>query len=397
MSDPLEEARAAGVHRIAVPTPFQVGRVNAYLIEDEPLTLVDSGPHSERSLAELERGLAELGYAVEDLELLVISHQHMDHFGLAASLAERSGARVAALDLLVPVLGDYERFSESEEDFAQQVMARHGLPQETIDGLRAVLPAFRRWGQPVAIDEPLAAGSRIELAGRTLEVFHAPGHSPSDTLLLDRERAMLFAADHLLAHISSNPVIAKALPEQADAERPRSLIVYMDSMARTRELDVALVLPGHGDPFYDHRALIDERLRMHERRARKIGKLIGERPAYRARDRARAMGKHRGDAVLSDDQRGRGARRRPAARRRDRRARGGRRRDVRAGLGALLAGTALGDDAGGERGVKARVLAELGVECDGVDLALPRRDGVPVDGREDLDLRLRLARSTARG
>jgi len=278
VSDPLADAAAAGVHRIAVPTPFQVGRVNAYLIDDEPLTLVDSGPHSERSLAELERGLGELGYRVEDLELLVISHQHMDHFGLAAQLAARAGARVAALDLLVPVLGDYERFSESEEEFAQQVMLRHGLPLETIEGLRAMLPAFRRWGQAVQIDDALSEGSRIELANRMLEVFHVPGHSPSDTILLDRERAMLFAADHLLAHISSNPVIAKALPERENAERPRSLLVYMDSMARSRELDATLVLPGHGEPFVDHRALIDERLRMHERRARKIGGLIAERP-----------------------------------------------------------------------------------------------------------------------
>ena len=278
MSDPLQLAADAGVHRIAVPTPFQVGRVNAYLIEDEPLTLVDSGPRSERSLAELERGLAALGHAVEDLELLVISHQHMDHFGLAAQLAERSGARVAALDLLVPVLGEYERFSDAEEEFAQQVMARYGLPLETIEGLREVSSPFRRWGEAVAIGEPLVDGGRIELAGRTLEVLHAPGHSPSDTILLDRERAMLFAADHLLAHISSNPLIAKVLPEREDAERPRSLLVYMDSMARTRELDVEIVLPGHGDPFAEHRDLIDGRLRMHERRARKIGRLVGERP-----------------------------------------------------------------------------------------------------------------------
>ena len=55
MNELDRRAAQAGIHRIAVPTPFQVGRVNAYLIDDEPLTLVDSGPHSERSLAELER------------------------------------------------------------------------------------------------------------------------------------------------------------------------------------------------------------------------------------------------------------------------------------------------------------------------------------------------------
>ena len=75
-----------------------VGRVNAYLIEDSPLTLVDSGPNSAKALDELEQALAARGHAIEDIELLVISHQHIDHFGLASILARRSGAEVAALD-----------------------------------------------------------------------------------------------------------------------------------------------------------------------------------------------------------------------------------------------------------------------------------------------------------
>ena len=89
---------------LTIPTPFPVGPVNVYLLEDEPLTLVDSGPNSAKALDELEQALAALGHAVEDLELLVISHQHMDHFGLASILARRSGAEVAALDVLAPYL-----------------------------------------------------------------------------------------------------------------------------------------------------------------------------------------------------------------------------------------------------------------------------------------------------
>ena len=74
----------AGIHRLAIPTPFQVGRVNAYLIEDSPLTLVDSGPNSAKALDELEQALAARGHAVEDIELLIVTHQHIDHFGLAS-------------------------------------------------------------------------------------------------------------------------------------------------------------------------------------------------------------------------------------------------------------------------------------------------------------------------
>ena len=88
-----------------MPTPFLVGRVNCYLIEDDPLTLVDTGPNSGKSLDELERALRPHGHAIEDLELIVITHQHMDHIGLLEILARRSGAEVAALASARPLPG----------------------------------------------------------------------------------------------------------------------------------------------------------------------------------------------------------------------------------------------------------------------------------------------------
>ncbi len=104
-----ERAAAAGIHEITVPTPFAVGRVNCYVIEDEPLTLVDTGPNSGTSLDELETGLAALGHEIEDLELIVLTHQHMDHLGLVGMLAAslgRARCRLArARRLSPPLLG----------------------------------------------------------------------------------------------------------------------------------------------------------------------------------------------------------------------------------------------------------------------------------------------------
>ena len=67
------EAAKAGIHRLEIPTPFAVGRVNCYLMDDEPLTLIDTGPNSGKSLDELERSLATYGRSVEELELIVIT------------------------------------------------------------------------------------------------------------------------------------------------------------------------------------------------------------------------------------------------------------------------------------------------------------------------------------
>lgn len=281
----LALAADAGIHRLAIPTPFMVGRVNAYLIEDDPLTLVDSGPNSAKALDELEQDLNARGHAVEDIELLVISHQHMDHFGLASILARRSGAEVAALAPLAPFLAAYGAQTDLDDSLAEILMLRHGIPPEIVTALRAVSAGFRAWGSAVEVTRPLAADSELNLRDRTLRVLHRPGHSPSDTIFHDAERGMLLAADHLIAHISSNPLLARPLDageeylDQARAgERPQALVTYMASLEQTRAMDLDLVLPGHGRPITDHAALIDERFRLHARRAEKIHRLISEKP-----------------------------------------------------------------------------------------------------------------------
>jgi glyoxylase-like metal-dependent hydrolase (beta-lactamase superfamily II) len=92
---PFAPATEAGIQRLAIPTPFAVGRVNVYLIEDEPLTLVDAGPNSGTSFDVLQRGLAALGYRLEDIELVILTHQHIDHLGLVSLVARHAGAEVS--------------------------------------------------------------------------------------------------------------------------------------------------------------------------------------------------------------------------------------------------------------------------------------------------------------
>lgn len=267
---------AAGIHLLAIPTPFAVGRVNVYLIEDEPLTLVDCGPNSGKALDELESGLAQLGRRVEDLGLIVITHQHLDHCGLASILARRSGAEVAALDRAAPRLADYGLHSDLDDSFAQALMLAHGIEADVATALRAVSASFRGWGGAVEVTRPLPDGGLLELRDRTLRVLWRPGHSPSDTIFVDEASGVALAGDHLLSHISSNPLLARPLEDVSGdpAVRSRSLLDYLDSMRATREMELSLVLGGHGEVIPDHRALIDERMRQHDRRAEKIRRIL---------------------------------------------------------------------------------------------------------------------------
>ena len=271
-----ERISDAGIRVLGIPTPFQVGRVNTYLLEDEPLTLIDSGPNSGKALDELERQLEALGHGIVDLELVIITHQHIDHLGLVDIVAKRSGAEVASLDLLAPFVENFGADAERDDEEAAALMLRHGISEEVVRALRQVTGSFRAWGSKAHVTRPLRDGEVIELRGRRLEVQHRPGHSPSDTLFWDPERRILIAADHLIKHISSNPLISR--PLDGAGERTQALVVYLESLKRTRELPAEIVLSGHGEPITDHVALIDERFALHRRRAEKLYRLIAEEP-----------------------------------------------------------------------------------------------------------------------
>jgi glyoxylase-like metal-dependent hydrolase (beta-lactamase superfamily II) len=286
------EAAAQGIHVIALPTPFLVGRVNLYLIDDEPLTLVDTGPNSGKSLDELEQGLAVHGHTIEELGLIIVTHQHIDHVGLLEIVARRSGAEVAALGALAPYLRHFSANAGADDAFSMQIMLRHGVPPDLAGALGAVGAAFRAFGSSGEVTLPLAEGETITLRDRSLRVGHRPGHSPSDTVFFDDRRGTLLAGDHLLARISSNPLLARPLAAAAGqpgelggadpggADRPHALQTYIASLRATREMTgVALVLGGHGPPVLDHVALIDERFRMHDRRARKLAGMLEPGPA----------------------------------------------------------------------------------------------------------------------
>jgi glyoxylase-like metal-dependent hydrolase (beta-lactamase superfamily II) len=273
----LEQAALAGVHRIGVPTPFAVGKVNAYLIEDDPLTLVDTGPNYARGLDALGEAIAAHGHAIEDIGLILLTHNHSDHIGLAEILVEHSGAEVAALGIAAERLANYDAEAEADDAMAVELMLKSGIPEEIALALQSVSSTFRGWGAPVQVTRPLADGDVVELAGRKLEVQHRPGHSVMDTVFWDADRQFGFVGDHLLPHISSNPLISR--PLDGSPGRTRSLIAYLDSMAKTRELpEGSLLFGGHGEPIDDHRSLIDTRFASTDRRKEKLLRLISEGP-----------------------------------------------------------------------------------------------------------------------
>jgi glyoxylase-like metal-dependent hydrolase (beta-lactamase superfamily II) len=247
-------------------TPFGIGAVNTYLIEDEPLTLVDCGPNTATGLGRLEQLLAGRGYALRDVELVLITHEHMDHAGLAGVISERSGAQVACIDVLAPDLENWNAYSIARDDYALALMLRHGVEPHVAEALRAVANITRGFGAPAKADRALAAGSTLTLRDRSMKVMHLPGHSSTDTVLHDEAHGIALLGDHILSHVSPNALVDHPMPGDG-SRRAQPLLEYRRSLLQTRELQFEVGLVGHGIPVVDHRTLIDQRLRAQERRA----------------------------------------------------------------------------------------------------------------------------------
>lgn len=273
---PVPASLPPGVHKITLPTPFAIGAVNTYLLDGDPLTLVDPGPRVPEARAGLEEGLAEHGRRVEDVELVLLTHQHHDHVGLAEEVRERSGARVAAIDPLAVFLADFDAAMDADDAYAVATMHRHGVEPETAARLDALSRRWRSVGGGVPVDLVVAEGDVVRAGGRDLLVHRRPGHSPTDTVFHDPRDGLLIGGDHLLEHVSSNPVVHCPIGEPdpagapAGAGRPQPLVDYLASFRLTRDQDVSVVAPGHGVPFTGHRELIAQRESMHRTRAERI-------------------------------------------------------------------------------------------------------------------------------
>lgn len=265
------------LHTIALPTPFPVGPVNVYLVEGKPLTLVDTGPRYEPARQALHEGLAALGYTPADLEVIVITHPHSDHCGLAAELAAASGARVLTHPLNVSQLADYAADRTRRLAFYAALMAEAGMPWELVAQIDSTRRGYGRFAEAVAPDGVLEEGDVLTLGDEEWRVLHTPGHTSGLICLYQPERRLLLSSDHLLRDISSNPFVEPP-PEGSDA-RPRPLLDYIAQLQRVAEMDVALALPGHGPVIDQPRELVAERIAFHQARAAALLACLQKGPA----------------------------------------------------------------------------------------------------------------------
>lgn len=256
-----------------LPTPYPVGPVNVYMLPGPPLTLVDCGPKTPEARSALEDGLIRAGTRIEAVERIVLTHGHVDHFGLAATVARRSGAVVIAHEADVPKLAVDRWFLEPLRAW----IAEAGFPPAVVEGLVADLRRYRQQLDPIRPTQVVRDGDRLLLADGALEVVHTPGHSQGHICLWDGDR--LISGDMLLDEISPNPLVEF----DCEGRRVPTLPALVRSLRRAAALEPAVAYPGHGDPLLlpARRAL--EVIRHHARRKEDLaGRLTGPPQTLRA-------------------------------------------------------------------------------------------------------------------
>jgi len=274
----VDPSRLDGLTRVALPVGVNaVDTVNMHVLGDgDRVTLVDCGVWrpdlTDEGLAAVEAGIEAAGYALRDVARIVVTHAHIDHYGLAGRLMEATGAELA-MHTLTDLDCEKYRHPDTARARRRDTYADHGVSEaertDLADHLTRWLPYLH---SVVEASQRLRGGEELLIGGDRWDVVHTPGHSLGHVCLWSSSRQVLLSGDHLLAGITP-PV---SFERGFDADPLRS---YLDSLRRIAELRPRVVYPGHGRPFGDAAGRIEAIVRNKLRRIETIRRAIRDQPS----------------------------------------------------------------------------------------------------------------------
>ncbi|WP_281889141.1 MBL fold metallo-hydrolase [Paenibacillus sp. YYML68] len=253
--------RHGDVWQVRVPLPFPLRWVNGYLLPGEAgWTLIDPGLRTPDAEQVWEAALDELGLSFKQLERIVLTHHHPDHYGLAGWLQQRSDAKVfisrTGAELVSKLWGEGTPMNEQLLD----VFRAHGLPSELEAPMLEHMVSFVPMVSPqpelsfIPLEEPFRLGDGW------YKPILTPGHAAGHLCFYQEETKAMFCGDHVLPQISPN---VSYLPGGID-ENP--LASYLASLAAVSTLEVSIAYPGHREPFHRFGDRARELLAHHEDR-----------------------------------------------------------------------------------------------------------------------------------
>jgi glyoxylase-like metal-dependent hydrolase (beta-lactamase superfamily II) len=268
-----KKLKKLGIHRFELPTPFpQVNTVNVYLFEGKELTLLDTGVSTPESWETFKKKMEESGYKIGDIKKILLTHGHVDHYGLAQRIVEESGARVYIHPRdTQKVLPD--RLKTIDENFPiyREYFKKIGVPQDTIELMHQISQGFVFVAQQIKNPLPVVEGQKFVAGDLELTAFEFPGHTPGMVCYYNKKHRMLFSGDHVLRSISPNPLLEL---EKDTGGKFKSLVEYKRSLNKLLNFDIKFVLPGHFTFIDDVEGLIKRLKRFYRIRQRRLMDLV---------------------------------------------------------------------------------------------------------------------------
>lgn len=249
------ERTLPGVWRLRLPLPWPgVPHGNAWAVaSDGGIVLFDTGIGGRDRLRQFDLALAQTGHGLEDIRLLVCTHSHIDHYGLAAPITEAAGC-----ELWMHPAWEHVRILADDPGAALakrlEVARQSGVPAAALERYREAReddddPGINAIREP---DRDLVPGVEVETDLGKWQVYETPGHAPSHVVLHQPERKLMISGDHLLG---------RTVLFFDHGHTPDPIGEFLGSLDEVEPLEVDLILPGHGRPFRDADAKIAENRR----------------------------------------------------------------------------------------------------------------------------------------
>lgn len=261
----------AGVHQIRLPFPQGMsGYTNVYVVEgDNGNILIDSGWGESEVIWAFREGLREDRLKFQDINWIVITHIHPDHYGLASKLKELCGAEVTVHRTEAGLINSrYKDFGGLLKDMGD-MLSSNGVPQAELAELKQASLWMKQFVSPDLPDVMLDDGDRISNGSFGFEVLRTPGHSPGHICLYEEKKRWLFSGDHVLfdaiPHVGFHP---------QSGDNPMK--DYIDSLEMVHSRSVNFVFPGHGPVFNSLKLRAAEIFGHHEQRKRAIMTVLAD-------------------------------------------------------------------------------------------------------------------------
>lgn len=232
------------IHRIILPLPGrQPGPVNAYLFTGKPTTLLDTG--TSRTAGHLEESLSQIGIGFSDIDRIILTHGHIDHYGAARHIVKRSSGRAAVAVHLEdrPVVETGMEVSDRQFSKFYRLMGVPLVFELLFYGMGLF---FSSLAENCPVDLCLADGEKIPVGDYEATVISTPGHSKGSICLYLEKEGILFSGDHILGHITPNAFVM--LESDFDIPWRMSQLEFYDSLKKVESLAPRIVYPAHGKP-----------------------------------------------------------------------------------------------------------------------------------------------------